>query len=202
METKIIGLILLICAALIFQYSYDDVVENYFSPAVKLKKTIEKDITKSLDAQAPRSKGDIHHVKFSFRSTEAQEFLKKPPPNFQTNKNGNVWLEVEVLDLSDEENPGFITQTSVFDLRTKNKIAEFGETYYIKDFDSGAKVIIKSSPAKSKETSKVDQNQVSEKQLSENSKDKDSKSEGTNKPKTTNNEADESKKEEIKKVVK
>lgn len=196
METKIIGLILLICAALIFQYSYEEAIGVYFSPAVKLKTTIEKDITKSLETQAPQTKGDIHHVKFSFRSAEAQEFLKKHPPKFQTNKKGNVWLEVEVLDLSDDENPGFITQTSVFDLRTKNKIAEFGETYYMKDFDKGAKVLIKSSPTKDQRGSNIDLEKHSKEQNEE------SKSERSNNLKTNNSEDVESKKEETNKAVK
>src|SRR5207253_4558591 len=120
METKVIGIILLICAALIFQYSYDDFMDSFFSPSIKLKTRIEKDISGSLEKEAPEIKSNIHHVQFVYRSKGAHEFLKKHQPQFQTNKDGKIWLEVEILDLSDNESPGFITQTSVFDIKTKN----------------------------------------------------------------------------------
>lgn len=147
METKIIGVILLICAALIFQYSYDDFMDSFFSPGVKLKATIEKDISKSLSKETPENQSNIHHVKFVYRSTTALEFLKKHPPQFHTNKNGKVWLEVEVLDLQDNEEPSFITQISVFDVKSQNKISEFGETYHFKDFDKDFKVKVSDTPS-------------------------------------------------------
>jgi hypothetical protein len=142
MDTKIIGIILLICAGLVFQYSYDDFMDSFFSPEVKLKSTIEKDISASLTQENVENKSNIHHVKFVYRSTDALNFLKKHPPQFQTNKEGNIWLEVEVLDLQDNQTPGFITQISVFDLKSKNKISEFGQTYYYKDFDKDFKLKI------------------------------------------------------------
>jgi hypothetical protein len=151
METKIIGIVLLICAALIFQYSYDDFIDVFFAPSVKLKTTIEKDINKAIEVQASQSILNIHHVKFSYRSKDAYEFLKKHPPQIQTSDKGTIWLEVEVLDLQDEATPGFITQVSVFDLKTKNKISEFGETYYMKDFDKNINLEIPTKKADSKE---------------------------------------------------
>jgi hypothetical protein len=135
METKIIGLTLIICAALIFQYSYEDFVGSFFSSSAKLKSKIEKDILGSLKNETPEKKSNIHHVQFIYRSTNAHEFLRNHPPQFQTDENGKVWLEVEVIDLFDSDSPGFITQTSVFNLKTKNKITEFGQTYHFKDFD-------------------------------------------------------------------
>jgi hypothetical protein len=139
---KIIGIILLACAGLIFQYSYTDIMESFFSPEVKLKSAIERDITKSLTRESPKIMSNIHHVKFIYRSIDALNFLKKKPPQFQMNKSGKIWLEVEILDLQDNEAPGFITQISVFDLKTQNKISEFGQTYYYKDFDKHFKLKI------------------------------------------------------------
>ena len=188
METKIIGIILLICAGLIFQYSYDEFMGAFFSPSVKLKSTIEKDITKSLEIQAPENKSKLHHVKFSYRSKDAHDFLKKHPPQFQTNKSGTIWLEVEVLDLPDEENPGFITQTSIFDLKTKNKIGEFGETYYIKDFDKNTKIrlMAKTTPAETKEVKaetnkKNDSKKTPDSKPEKNSKEKEASQTSTQK---------------------
>jgi len=145
MNTKIIGIILLACAALVFQYSYDDFLSGFFSPEAKLKSTIENDISDSLTKENSENKSNIHHVKFVYRSNDALTFLKKHPPQFQTNKDGKIWLEVEVLDLQDNEVPGFITQISVFELSSKNKISEFGQTYYYKDFDKDFKLKISES---------------------------------------------------------
>lgn len=135
MDTKIIGIILLACAAIIFQYSYDDFLSAFFSPSTKLKRAIEEDITNSLTGDTLKNTHDLHHVKIKFRSNNAHEFLKKHPPQFQTKKEGKVWLEIEVLDLDDNENPGFITQISVFDIKSGNKISEFGQTYYLRNYD-------------------------------------------------------------------
>ncbi len=140
MESKIIGIVLLACAGLIFQYSYDDFVGSFFSPNIKLKTMIEKDITNFIEKEAPENKKNIHHVRLIYRSEDTYNFLKKHPPQFQTKKNGNIWLEIEFFDLPDKENPGFIAQTSFFDLKTQNKISEFGRTYYFKDFDKNINV--------------------------------------------------------------
>lgn len=139
MESKIIGLLLLVCAGIVFQYGYEDLMEGFYPPNTKLQKTIEKDIKKTLTEEANSKKAAIHHVKFVYRSKDAHDFLKNHAPEFQTSENGGLWLEVEVLDLDDIENPGFITQTSVFDIKTKNKISEFGKTYYLKDYDQNYK---------------------------------------------------------------
>lgn len=151
MDTKIIGIILLVCAGLVFQYGYEDFMDSFFSPEVKLQTTIEKDINSSLVQESKDNKSNVHHVKFVYRSTTALSFLKKHPPQFQTNKEGRIWLEVEVLDLDDNETPGFITQISVFDIQSKNKISEFGQTYYYKDFDKDFKLrITEASPTPEK----------------------------------------------------
>ncbi|MBS1971188.1 MAG: hypothetical protein JSU04_12820 [Bdellovibrionales bacterium] len=162
MDTKIIGIILLICAGLVFQYSYDGFMDSFFSPEVKLKSTIENDINNSLSQESVENKSNIHHVKFVYRSTDALNFLKKHPPQFQINKEGKIWLEVEVLDLQDNETPGFITQISVFDLKTKNKISEFGQTYYYKDFDKDFKLKI-TGVSPTPETNSTSEKQNSEK---------------------------------------
>lgn len=142
MDTKIIGIILLVCAGLVFQYGYEDFMGSFYSPEVKLKSIIEKDIHASLSQEVKEADSNIHHAKIVYRSNNALSYLSKNPPQFKTNEKGNVWLEVEVLDLEDNEAPGFITQISVFDLKTKNKISEFGQTYHYKDYDKNFKLII------------------------------------------------------------
>jgi hypothetical protein len=139
MDTKIIGVILLVCAGLLIQFGYDDVIAPLFSPSDRLKVTIQKDMASSLESIKDSDHPKIHHVEIKYRSKKAHDFLKEHQPKFETHKDGNVWIEVEVLDLPDKENPGLITQTSVFDLKSNNKISEFGQTYYFKDYDKNKK---------------------------------------------------------------
>ena len=138
-------------------------MDSFFSPEVKLKSTIENDINNSLSQESVENKSNIHHVKFVYRSTDALNFLKKHPPQFQINKEGKIWLEVEVLDLQDNETPGFITQISVFDLKTKNKISEFGHTYYYKDFDKDFKLKITETSPTPEEKSTPENNEAKRK---------------------------------------
>jgi len=139
MDTKIIGLVLLICSIFLFQYSYDDVAQSFLSPSEKLKNKIEKNISNSIEKEFSKNNISIHHIDIKYRSKFAHDFLLKHQPKFTTNSNGNIWLEIEILDLPDEENPGIITQTSVFDLKSKNKIAEYAKTYMIKDYEQSLK---------------------------------------------------------------
>lgn len=135
MDTKIIGIILLICSALLINYGAGDLIEAYLSPGHKLKTIIQKDVLTSLQLKDKEEPTKIHHVELKYRSKKAHEFLQQNQPSFETHNNGTVWLEIEILDLPDPHNPGLITQTSVFDLKSNNKISEFGQTYYFKDFD-------------------------------------------------------------------
>ncbi|MBK9323841.1 MAG: hypothetical protein IPM97_13005 [Bdellovibrionaceae bacterium] len=134
MDTKIIGLILLFCSALLIHYEYENVFFSFLAPEKKLQSKIEKDTLTNLKQVRPKHQLSIHHVELSYRSKVAHEFLQKHQPKFETTKNGSVWIEIEVIDLPDQVNPGIITQTSVFDMKTNNKISEYGQTYYLKNF--------------------------------------------------------------------
>ncbi|RZJ74107.1 MAG: hypothetical protein EOO45_09415 [Flavobacterium sp.] len=131
---KIIGALLLVCSGLLLTYGYEDVLDYFNSPPEKLQSAIQLDTSSTLKTNIETSNLKIHHVDIKYRSKAAHDFLNKYQPKFKTVENGEVWLEIEVLDLPDKHNPGIITQTSVFDLKSNNKISEFGETYYFRDF--------------------------------------------------------------------
>lgn len=114
--------------------NYDEILEYFYSPSQKLQVAIQLDTASTLKTNIETSKLRIHHVDIKYRSKLAHDFLNKYQPKFKTVTNGEVWLEIEVLDLPDKDNPGVITQTSVFDIKSNNKISEFGETYYFRDF--------------------------------------------------------------------
>ncbi len=134
MDLKIIGFVLLLCSALLIHYGYEDALSGFLSAEKKLQLKIEKDTVQNLNQKKNQTQSNIHHVDLKYRSKIAHDFLQNHQPKFETSKFGNIWIEMEVIDLPDQESPGLITQVSVFDMKTNNKISEFGQTYYLKDF--------------------------------------------------------------------
>jgi hypothetical protein len=130
--TKLLGLVLLMIAVTL-------VIKNngFFaprpSPTEILNLQIVSDIKHSMQENGIPESNGIHHVKLQFRSHLAHQTLAKQQPNFDTNPNGKIWLEIELLDVPDTKPPEFLTQTSVFDSKTNNKIAEFAHAYRIED---------------------------------------------------------------------
>lgn len=107
------------------------------TPAQQFSKMIENDF-KSLasEQQLPPQWKSIDKVEFRMNSTLAKALLGELRPLFAHTENGLSILELEVMDLPDEENPGIIIQASLFDIKTKNKIFEIGRTYLMADLNT------------------------------------------------------------------
>lgn len=114
------------------------------TPAQQLAQMIEKDFY-NLKAknELPAEWNSISTVEIKMGSTLASALLGKVRPNFRTAKEGSAHLEVEIMDLPDESNPGIIIQASLFDSKSKNKIYEIGRTYTMNDLNR-----VKPEPAK------------------------------------------------------
>lgn len=136
MLTKIIGLTLLLSSGLLIYMNFEDMIPLFLSPPMRLQSKIQKDTVRLLSQTRRNAPPSIHHVEIKYRSKKAHDFLKNYQPEFKTSVRGTIWMEIEVIDLPDEENPGLITQVSIFDVKTNNKISEFAETYYFKNFSS------------------------------------------------------------------
>ena len=101
------------------------------TPAQQLVKLINDDFT-DLKAtnQLPEAWNSISTVEYKMGSELAKALLgKHHKPEFQRLKEGTAYLEMEIMDLPDDENPGIIVQASLFDIKSKNKIFEIGRTY-------------------------------------------------------------------------
>lgn len=101
------------------------------TPAEQLVKLINDDFAElSASNQLPKEWNSISTIEYKMGSELAKALLgKSRKPNFQRIKEGTAYLEMEVMDLPDEENPGIIIQASLFDIKSKNKIFEIGRTY-------------------------------------------------------------------------
>jgi hypothetical protein len=101
------------------------------TPAEQLIKLINDDFGQLRKTnQLPKAWDSISTIEYKMGSELAKALLGKTRrPNFQRIKEGTAYLEMEIMDLPDEENPGIIIQASLFDIKSKNKIFEIGRTY-------------------------------------------------------------------------
>jgi hypothetical protein len=100
------------------------------TPAQQLTKLIADDFEQlEKNGQLPKQWKEIATIEYNMHSTLASALLGSERPRLQRIKDGKYFLEVEVIDMPDEVNPGIILQTSLFDIKSKNKIYEIGRTY-------------------------------------------------------------------------
>lgn len=106
------------------------------TPAQQLIKMIDDDF-QELGATGQLSEGwkSISAVEVRMNSNLAKTLLGKERPHFAQVKEGSTSLELEIMDLPDEENPGVIIQASLFDIKSKNKIFEIGRTYTMNELN-------------------------------------------------------------------
>lgn len=100
------------------------------TPAQQLVKLINDDIDNlKREGQLPKQWNSIATIEYKVRSDLARTLLGSEKLTLQRVKEGAFFLEVEVLDMPDENDPGIILQMSLKDIKTKNKIFEIGRTY-------------------------------------------------------------------------
>ena len=136
---KILGLLIITAAVGISYLALKGENANLFTgndncqqltPAQQLTKLIDDDFNQlKKDNQLPKEWNEIATVEYNMHSTLASALLGSQRPRMQRIKDGKYFLEVEVIDMPDEVNPGIILQTSLFDIKSKNKIYEIGRTY-------------------------------------------------------------------------
>jgi hypothetical protein len=123
------------------------------TPAEQTVLMIDRDFHQlGIDKQLPEAWLGIKTVEYKMGSFLAKSLLGDLRPHFPQNKEGNGHLEVEVLDLPDETNPGFILQVSLFDLKSKNKIFEVGRSYTMNDLNKPSVKTEKKTEAAEKPT--------------------------------------------------
>lgn len=106
------------------------------TPAQQLSKMINDDFQNlAANGELPKEWSNIATVELRMNSVLAKTLLGKERPNIQRVKEGANYLELEIVDLPDDENPGIIIQASLFDIKSKNKIFEIGRTYTMNDLN-------------------------------------------------------------------
>lgn len=100
------------------------------TPAEQLEALINQDFDElAAQGQLPTQWDSIATVEVRMNSDLAKALLGQRRPQIQRVQEGTAYLELEVMDLPDDDNPGIIIQASLFDIKSKNKIFEVGRTY-------------------------------------------------------------------------
>jgi hypothetical protein len=152
MVYKIIGTFVIIAAATLAYLTFkgDNSADRcvQLSPAQQLSQMIDRDFQNlSKEGQLPEAWRSIATIEYKVSSQLASAILGQERPHIQRFQEGKNFLEVEVLDLPDENDPGIIIQASLFDIKSKNKIFEIGRTYTMNDLN-GVKKAEELAPAK------------------------------------------------------
>lgn len=106
------------------------------TPAQHLIKIISDDFNSLAQSkQLPEDWQSIATIEIKFSSELARIILGKARPQFPITKKGKAHLELEIMDLPDNENPGLIIQASLFEIKSRNKIFELGRTYTMNDLN-------------------------------------------------------------------
>jgi hypothetical protein len=116
--------------------SFEEKKCESLTPAQQLTNLINQDFTELAKShQLPPEWAKIGSVQYVIDSDLAKAFLGKRRPQIQRVKNGGYFLEMQFMDLNDNENPGFIIQASLIDIKSKNKIFEIGRTYFFEELN-------------------------------------------------------------------
>lgn len=143
MVYKVIGasivLIAVAFSVIVFKDEFETKKTEFCSqqtPAQQLTRMIDEDFAQlNKEGQLPKEWNSIATVEMRMNSTLAKALMGQQRPTFQRVKDGSAFLELEVMDLPDDENPGIIIQASLFDIKSKNKVFEIGRTYTMNDLN-------------------------------------------------------------------
>ena len=173
---KLLGVLLIGAAATIAYLSFQS--ENNVSkrntsaeeckqltPAELFTDLIDEDF-KSLarDKKLPAAWSSIATIEYKNNSELAKALLGSAKLGIQRVKEGSSYLEIQLMDLPDETNPGVILQASLFDIKSKNKIFEIGRTYTMNELNHQTQPSGQSQPTKKEmQNSKEEKSEISDK---------------------------------------
>ena len=135
----LLGSLLLIFAGIVVFFAQESTqkqLEWYLADnPQRLSITVERKLEEAAkEGKLPKEWASLAGVTYSIQSDLGKKLLEKQQPEFtllpDITENSST-LEVEVLDLPDESNPGLIFQMSL--IKNKNKIHELGLTVYLSE---------------------------------------------------------------------
>lgn len=143
MLTRLIGLLILVASLGVAYIAYTELTEKEEvqcqpdTPSQRISTLIREDFKKLAETKSlPLEWGQISKTVYKVNSPVTASLMGNERPNLKvftpkipTSKE-EYEAEVEVIDLPDENNPGFILQVSLLDIKTRNKVFEIGRSYY------------------------------------------------------------------------
>jgi hypothetical protein len=153
---RLFGLLIFVLASALAYLTFDqfkgEIRWMTATPAERISIIVENDFKSLVQSKdLPPEWADLTEVVYKMNSPVTQALMgnERPhlelaslSPNYKKQKNKkekeeakNYEAEIEVIDLPDEQKPGFIFQVSLIDMKSKNKIFEIGRTYYFNELN-------------------------------------------------------------------
>lgn len=112
----------------------EQIVVSSLTNPEKLSQMITKDFELlELQSELPKDWNSLKEVKLVSTSKKSELYLMESKPNLQIADSGRFQLELIYIDYKDEEGTGFMIQSSLIDLKSKNKIWEMVRPFNLPD---------------------------------------------------------------------
>lgn len=78
---------------------------------------------------------DFKYSNYNIHSSIGAFYIKKNPLRMNVSAKSTRHLEIEVIDLPDNHNPGIIFQIACLDTKSNNRLGEIGVTVYLSELE-------------------------------------------------------------------
>ncbi len=146
---KTLGTLIITASAIIAYLSFQDHFSPLkdssscvqLTPAQLMAKMIGDDFDNLLkEGHLHKGWQSIATLEVRMNSKLAKAILGKTSFPIKRIKDGKYLLELDLLDLEDDENPGVIVQASLIDIKSKNKVYEIGRTYLMSELNKTSRL--------------------------------------------------------------
>ncbi|HPI40801.1 MAG TPA: hypothetical protein PLJ21_08340 [Pseudobdellovibrionaceae bacterium] len=131
--------ILILAGLLSFESSN---MENYIgwyksTPLEKIQLLVNNDFSNSIKKnEFPKEWESLKGYKTTFHSPIAEYFFGSIKIPLKSNPKGEFYTKVDIVDIPDTKNPGFLVQFSIINLKTNDKVEEFSKDYYLNELET------------------------------------------------------------------
>ncbi len=135
----LVATIIILAGLLSFESSN---VENYIgwyksTPLEKIQLLVNNDFSNSLKKnEFPKEWDSIKGYKTAFHSPIAEYFFSSIKIPLNSSPQGEFYAKVDIVDIPDTKNPGFLVQFSIINLKTNDKVEEFSKDYYLSQLEA------------------------------------------------------------------
>ncbi len=109
---------------------------THATPLEKLQILVSQDFIKTKDKnEFPKEWSALKGYQVYYHSSIAEYFFKKIQVPMGASPQGIYYAKIDIVDIPDAKNPGFLLQISLINHKTNDKVEEFAKDYYLADLE-------------------------------------------------------------------